>query len=245
MKRNLLRRIWLSLSLIVLLTGCTGGQESEGGQSAGSGGADDVSADVGHASAPPPAAPEQLYEEILSQYEQALQGEYNAAQLAEAGLNTRCAGRPPSELGYVSLDLNRDNTPELLIGAIEVYGDGGFLDLYTVVDGQAVLLARSSERSSYYLCADGGIEQDGSNSAFNSFFAYYTVDESAALKLEEAIIYDESRSREQPWFYSVSAVSAENADPCSEQDAALIQEKHPRQNVALRTFQAGAAESHG
>ena len=128
-----------------------------------------------------------------------------------------------SEIGYAFLDTNQNGTPELLVGPIG--SEDCFFDLYTAIEGTPIPVAQSSERDRYYICADGAIANEGSSSASNSTYAYYTIGEQGQLILSEAVIYDEAYSEDSLW-YSTSAISAEGAAPLSQESAELIFKKH-------------------
>ncbi len=171
-----------------------------------------------------PVAPEQLYAPILEKYRTALSQDYDMGQLRDAGLNYMCAYHDDtSEIGYAFLDVDQNGIPELFIGEISE-GDY-FFDYYTIIEGTSILVAQSSERDRYYLCADGAIANEGSSSAFDSFSAYYTVGAQGQLILSEAVIYDENYSSDCAW-YSTSAISAEGASPLSWERVELIYKKH-------------------
>ena len=120
-----------------------------------------------------------VYEQILSQYRTALEGNWSTQRLVEEGLNVMVKDILPEKVGYAVDDLDDDGTPEFIIGTI--YGDD-FYDalvfvLYTVDDeGKPVQIFSSTERDRYYYA--GGIRfANLVSSAFDDSFV-------TTLKLE-------------------------------------------------------------
>ena len=79
-----------------------------------------------------------------------------------------------TEVGWALMDLDGDGRPELLLGetGASEWVDGSLLDIWTVRDGQAMLLGRGWDRNRMYLTNEGdgtfGLYHEGSNSAFES-----------------------------------------------------------------------------
>ena len=166
--------------------------------------------------------------------------------LEENHLNPLCAYYDGSQIGYAIEDIDQNGVPELLIGEIGEWGggSGAFLDLYTLVDGQAVLVAASSERDRYYLCQDGTIAYEGSTGADDSFNAYYAISPATGTRLIlEAVLYQGFYEDGGPWFYTTlepweASVSDGSQVEISESDAAQIMESHPYASIAFEAIPA-------
>lgn len=136
--------------------------------------------------ASPQPSPEEAditaYNEILELYRTALREKYDGIQLSEAGLNFMLVfcneNDGLSEIGYCFLDMDGDNSPELLIAPVSnedaFYGNIIF-DMYTLKDGKPVQILNSGERYRYYLLSDGNLYFEGSNGAAESINQQLTV----------------------------------------------------------------------
>lgn len=108
----------------------------------------------------------------------------------------------PSDAGYMLTDMNGDGIEELLVSTVKDAEHGLIYDLYTCVDGEAVHIASSGERTMYNLCGDGTILYEGSSGASNSIHAAYGIAaEDGLLKLKEVVRYDADQDKDNPWFY--------------------------------------------
>ena len=133
----------------------------------------------------------------------------------------RMSGIDDETLGYQIKDLDGNGTGELIFGGNRAEPghawDGIIYDIYTIADGELIHVLDGWERNRYYLCENGMIANEGSSSAFNSNYSYFTF-EGEELELVESVIYDEMKDAGHPWFYSTeSEYDAEYADPISEE----------------------------
>lgn len=159
------------------------------------------------------SAPEQLespvydtsvYSNILGGYYIVLTDGYSASMLEENNFNALCAYYDASQIGYAIQD----------------------------VDGQAVLVAASSERDRYYICQDGTIANEGSFGADDSYNAYYTIDPiTGARSILEAVIYQGFYEGAGPWFYTApelweASMYDGSQTEISEAEAAQIMQNH-------------------
>ena len=74
-----------------------------------------------------------------------------------------------------------------------------FFDMYTIVEGQRVLVASSGERDRYYVCEDYTIANEGSGGASNFVWNYYEF-VSGQLELKEGVFFDAYTHPEIPGF---------------------------------------------
>lgn len=179
------------------------------------------------------------YDSVISLYATALHEGWGFDQLEAAGLNYMCGYYTnPSDLGYILLDIDHNGTEELIVGEIGEYGGGSgfFFDLYTLVGGQPSLVINSGERDQYYLCNDGYIMNEGSDSASTAYCTYYGIDIYGNLALAEAVIYDDEVETEGPWFYSVTGLESTDRSPISEQVAQQIINKHACASIEFIPF---------
>ena len=179
------------------------------------------------------------YDSVISLYATALHEGWGFDQLEAAGLNYMCGYYTnPSDLGYILLDIDHNGTEELIVGEIGEYGGGSgfFFDLYTLVGGQPSLVINSGERDQYYLCNDGYIMNEGSDSASTDYCTYYGIDIYGNLALAEAVIYDDEVETEGPWFYSVTGLEPADRSPISEQVAQQIVNKHTCASIEFIPF---------
>ena len=186
------------------------------------------------------------YYNILGGYYIVLMDGYSASMLEENNFNALCAYYDASQVGYAIQDVDGNGVPELLIGEIGEAGggSGAFFDLYTLVDGQAVLVAASSERDRYYICQDGTIANEGSFGADDSYNAYYTIDPTTGTcSILEAVVYQGFYENAGPWFYTTlvpweASVYDGSQTEISEAEAAQIMQNHSYKAIEFQAIPA-------
>lgn len=185
------------------------------------------------------------YDNILGGYYIVLADGYSIPMLEDNDFNTLYAYYDYSQIGYAIQDIDGNGIPELLIGEIEEGSDSGFcIDLYTLVDGQAVLVAASSERDRYYICQDGTIANEGSFGADDSYNAYYMIDSTTGtLSILEAILYQGFYEDAGPWFYTTlepweASISDSSQTEISEEEAAQIPQNHSYKSIEFQAIPA-------
>lgn len=162
------------------------------------------------------------YDEIIYQYYEGKISNWSIQDFREANL-CYLAGYE-NELGYCLMDINEDGTDELLIGSADTYV-GMFFDLYTMVDGQRLLVASSGERDRYYVCQDRTIANEGSSSAWNSNYDYYDF-VSGQLEFKEGVFFDGYKDSENPWFYNITNNYEDYSNPISEEERGNVINKY-------------------
>lgn len=188
------------------------------------------------------------YDEIINQYYQGMIAKWSMNEFNERNLcylaGTEMGGA--DNLGYCIMDINGDGTDELLIGGInEGTYTGMFYDMYTIVDGQRVLVTTSGERDRYYVCEDYTIANEGSGGALNSVYGYYEL-VSGQLKLKEGVFLDGYDHPENPWFYTTTNIADDYSDPISEEEGRNIIGKYTHMNIPytlLKELNLGTASS--
>lgn len=167
------------------------------------------------------------YCSIIEQYITGISSKWDFSGFSEnnlcylAGYNTDL-----SQIGYYLSDLDGNGTAELLIGEVSNSDYAGmFYDLYTMASGEPALIIRSAERDRYYLCSDLSVANEGSSSAFESFWAYYNVNGSQ-LQLKEVVNLDSYYDQNSPWFYSTAERWGDRSTSISESDADGIRSRY-------------------
>lgn len=132
---------------------------------------------------------QEAYAVVVGEYYTAMEEEWDASALMDAGLNYMIAecyqNNPLENIGYAIIDFDGDGIEELLIGAMvedEFYSNMIF-ELYTLDDkGVHRLVFDSSERNRYYYAGENRFANLGSG-AFNESFE-------TTVKFEDGEIID-------------------------------------------------------
>lgn len=172
------------------------------------------------------------YDEIVNQYYNGMALNWSTEDFREHNL-CYLAGYETGvdRIGYCVRDINGDGVEELMIGRIDEYSDPGmFYDLYTMIDGQRVLVKSSGERDRYYLCQDQTIANEGSGGAVLSVWGYYNF-VSGQLQLKESVFMDGNTHPENPWFYTTTAFFEDYSNPISDEEAENIINKYTYETI--------------
>ena len=111
---------------------------------------------------------------------------------------------PSGELGYAVVDINSDGIPELLLGTKDKLVDSSPDSIFTLRDGEPVLLQSFWGRSCGAVSADGTIYNVGSGSAWHAYLSSYKLYENAdALTQLTAINSDYSNLDEKPYYFQI------------------------------------------
>lgn len=110
--------------------------------------------------------------------------ELHIVQNGEIGIAEALSSRKPSfsleKIGYTLQDLNADEIPELILGAIDSC-DGNTMtgselySVYSIQNGAPTLILEGWSRSTWYLLRDGSLLNRGSNGAMYTIFGTYTL----------------------------------------------------------------------
>lgn len=154
-----------------------------------------------------------VYAPILDNYAKVLCGDAEPDEMMENGLNILClyAGEEEgpataNDVGYCLLDLDGNGVKELVIGSCNANSWVSLVmfEVYTVENGQPVLVCESWERCLRTLSSEGYIVSDGSSGA-----AETTVERSRigadgkTLEFVDSVVYDEEMNAQNPWFHVV------------------------------------------
>ena len=162
-----------------------------------------------------------LYGEILDNYFDALLQGLEPADYMDRGLNYLPGMvKDVTKVGYSLEDLDGDGTSELLIGAVD---ENYIYALYSVVNGEEVMVLSATERNTYQIGSDGVIVNRGSNSAASYGYNLYSF-AGGKLTFQDALVCDASMDEKNPWFYTKDeAWASENLEPLDTESAEAIE----------------------
>lgn len=117
------------------------------------------------------------YDEVIELYIRAIKERWDSDKISEFGFEPYCFISSLEKDGYILKDLDQDGSDELIIlsrDSLESSRYQNFEDMlyavYTMKNGKPIRVLDSWTRSRNYLCADGGIYNEGSDGA-----AYFTA----------------------------------------------------------------------
>ena len=151
-------------------------------------------------------------------------------------------GEPLDNVGFGYQDLDNDGSAELIIGAIaNAELDPVVFEIWTLVEGEPVMLAQSGSRNRYFLQfseEDNAwyVANEGSNSAA-SHGTYYLMLIDGKLEVMQGIVFDAEADPENPWFMSYDLDwDVSNDDPIDEDTANAILDNNRGHYTALEYF---------
>lgn len=140
--------------------------------------------------------------------------------------------------GWLLRDLDGDGIPELLLGANWDEGHAVIFNIYRSGGTRAVRVVNGWNRNRWYLCTDGSLANEGSSSAFESSFSYYSYT-SGELQHLETLLYLDGGSGGSPWRYSATAdhyVSSGDFRSVTEAEATAVRDKYTHETLILTPF---------
>ena len=172
------------------------------------------------------------YAEQIGRYYTALSELWTAEQYFDNGLSELPAyyyeGEPLDNVGFAYQDLNNDGQSELIIGAIlNAELDPVVFEIWTLVDGEPVMVAQSGSRNRYFLQFFEEenawyVANEGSNNAAN-FGTYYLMLIDGKLEVTQGIVFDAAADEANPWFMAYDLDwDASNDEPIDEEMANAI-----------------------
>ena len=112
------------------------------------------------------------YDEVIELYIRAIKERWDSDKISEFGFEPYCFISSLEKDGYILKDLDQNGSDELIIlsrDSLESSRYQNFEDMlyavYTMKDGKPIRVLESWTRSRNYLCADGGIYNEGSDGA--------------------------------------------------------------------------------
>ena len=112
---------------------------------------------------------------------------------------------PLDNVGFTLMDLDGDSIPELIIGAILGSDrDPLVFEIWTVHNGDPVMLAQSGSHNRYYLQYSEeedlwSVAYEAENGAANHAVYYLELDE-GEFRVIQGIVFDAFASENDPWF---------------------------------------------
>lgn len=186
------------------------------------------------------------YHDQIGRYHTALSEKWDEGKYFENGLSALpyyyYEGNPLENVGFGFVDLDNDGRWELIIGAImNAETDPAVFEIWTLVDGEPVMLAQGGTRNRYVLQY---VEEDrmwyvvneGSGSAFNHA-TYYLMLNEGKFEVVQGIVYDAHADEENPWFIAYDLDwDTSNDEPIDEETANAILESNRKHYTALEYF---------
>ena len=187
-----------------------------------------------------------VYAEQIARYHAALTEKWDEGQYFDHDMSALpyyyYEGSPLENVGFGFADLDIDGHWELIIGAIlNAEADPAVFEIWTLVDGEPVMLAQGGSRNRYILQY---IEEDrmwyvvneGTNGAANSA-TYYLMLNEGKFEVVQGIIFDAIADEENPWFLTYDLDwDTSNDDPIDEDTAIAILESNRQLYTALELF---------
>jgi hypothetical protein len=111
---------------------------------------------------------------------------------------------PHGEIGYAIVDINNDGIPELLLGSIDNLNNASPHSVFTLQNGNPVLLTSFWSRSRGVVSSNGTIYSVGSGGAAYTYLSSYKLNNNADTLTELTDIRsDYSFSEEKPYFIQI------------------------------------------
>ena len=186
------------------------------------------------------------YTEQIARYSTALAEQWEEGKYFENGLSALpyyyYEGNPLDNVGFGFVDLDNDGRWELIIGAIlNAEKDPAVFEIWTLVDGEPVMLAQGGSRNRYvlqYVEEDNMwyVVNEASNSAFNSA-TYYLMLSEGEFEVVQGIVFDATTDEQNPWFMTYDMDwDVSNDEPIDEETAMAILESNRKHYTALEYF---------
>ena len=189
---------------------------------------------------------DEVYAEQIGRYYTALSEKWNEEKYFDNEMSALpyyyYEGNPLENVGFGFVDLDNDGYWELIIGAIlNAEQDPTVFEIWTLVDGEPVMLAQGGARNRYvleYVEEDNVwyVVNEGSNSAF-SHATYYLMLNEGKFEVVQGIIFDAEADEQNPWFMTYDLdEDVSNDEPIDEETANAILESNRKLYVALEYF---------
>lgn len=186
------------------------------------------------------------YAEQIGRYYTALVEKWDEDKYNENGMSEVLAayyeGNPLDNVGFGFVDLDNDGYWELIIGAIQdAETEPAVFEIWTLVDGEPVMLAQASARSQYTLQY---VEEDNAwyvaNEEADSVFShgtYYLMLTEGKFEVTQGLVFDALADEENPWFMTYDLDwDTSNDEPIDEATASAILESNRKFYTALELF---------
>ena len=186
------------------------------------------------------------YSQQIQRYKTALTEKWSEEQYLENELSTLPAhyyeGNPLENVGFGFADLDNDGHWELIIGGIlNAEKDPTVFEIWTLVDGNPVMLVQGGIRNRYILQYEEEnrlwiIANEASSGAANSA-TYYLMLKEGKLEVIQGLVFDATVDEKNPWYLTYDLdEDVSNDQPIDEETALGIMESYSKFNIALEYF---------
>lgn len=185
----------------------------------------------------------EVYAQQIQRYYTALSEQWEESKYFENEMSAQpfhyYEGNPLENVGFGFPDLDNDGSRELVIGAIAyAQRDPSVFEIWTLTEGEPVLLAQGGVRNRYCLQYDQvssqwSVANEASSSAANSG-VYYLVLREGKFEVLYAVILDATADVENPWFMAYDMDwDAANDIPIEEETAMAVMEENRKRYTAM------------
>ena len=186
------------------------------------------------------------YPQQIRRYHTALSEKWDEGMYFENNLSALPAyyyeGDPLENVGFGFVDLDNDGSLELIIGAIlNAELDPAVFEIWTLVDGNPVMLAQGGSRNRYvlqYAQEDQMwyvVNEASSSAACHA--TYYLMLSEGKLEVTQGILFDAFADEENPWFMTYDLDwDVSNDEPIDEATANAILESNRKLFTHLEYF---------
>ena len=179
---------------------------------------------------------DEAYAEQIGRYYTALSEQWEEGRYFDSDMSALpyyyYEGESLDNVGFGYQDLDNDGSMELIIGAIlNAEQDPVVFEIWTLVDGEPVMVAQSGTRNRYFLQFFEEenawyVANEGSNSAAN-FGTYYLMLIDGKLEVTQGIVFDAMADEANPWFMAYDLDwDASNDEPIDEEMANAIMDSN-------------------
>ena len=170
------------------------------------------------------------YAQQIARYYTALSDQWAENAYFEQEMSSMVAsyyeGNALDNVGFAFLDLDGDDTQELIIGAImNAENDPLVFEIWTCKDGEPVMLVQSGSRNRYYLQyseedALWSVAYEAENGAANHA-TYYLYLADGKFEVIQGILFDAVANENAPWFMAYDLDWDSSNDMPTDEDTAI------------------------
>ncbi len=186
---------------------------------------------------------ESVYAQQVERYYEALSNQWDEGTCFEREISPMVSyyyeGNALDNVGYALMDLNADDTQELIIGAIKnAEHDPLVFEIWTLKNGEPVMLAQSGSRNRYYMqyAKDDGlwsVAYEAENGAANHAVYYVQLVE-GEFEVMQGIIFDAVANENNPLFMTYDLDwDTSNDTPIDEETAKAVMDAERNNYTAL------------
>lgn len=156
-----------------------------------------------------PEFSDEAYAQQIERYYTALSEQWNEGAYFENEMSPMAVyyyeGNALDNVGYALTDMDGNEIPELIIGAImNSEKDPLVFEIWTLKNGEPVMLAQSGSRNRYYLQYSEDdelwtVSNEAENGAANRANYYFNLSE-GSFEIIQGIVFDAAADENAPWF---------------------------------------------